>query len=91
MSLVPRKPEDTSTRTVLVTQTFLRTGQGASRSLWVNISAGHPLLKIVMALPMIAVMLVMLIIVLLMLGFTLLVMALLWAIWRLRGGGAELY
>jgi len=43
-----------------------------------------------MALPMIAVMLVMLIIVLLMLGFTLLAMALLWAIWRLRGGEPEL-
>ncbi len=90
MSLVPRKPEDTSTRTIRVTQTFLRAGQGASRSLWVNISPRHPLLKIVMVLPMIAVMLVMLIIVLMMLGFTLLAMALLWAIWRLRGGEPEL-
>ena len=38
--------------------------------------ARHPLLKIVMAPPMIAVMLIMLIIVLLMLGFSLLAMAL---------------
>ena len=89
MSLVPRKPEGTSSRTIQVSQTFLRTGQGAGRSLWVKVSPRHPLLKIVMAPPMIAVMLLMLIIALLMLGFILLTMALLWAIWRLRGGETE--
>lgn len=89
MSLVPRKPEGTSSRTIQVSQTFLRTGQGASRSLWVKVGPRHPLLKIVMAPPMIAVMLIMLIIVLLMLGFILLAVALAWVMWRLRRGETE--
>ena len=89
MSLVPRKPESTSRRTIEDSRTLLCTGQGVSRSFWVKVSPRHPLLKIVMAPPMIAVMLLMLIIALLMLGFILLALALLWAVWRLKGSETE--
>jgi len=82
MSLVPGKHKTISGRSLEVSRTYLQRGQGVSRSLWIRVSPKHPLLKAVMAPPMVVLMLIILVLFLIMLGFTLLAIALMGAITR---------
>jgi hypothetical protein len=87
MSLIREKPRTISGRSLEVTRTYLQRGQAVSRSLWIRVSPKHPLLKIIIALPMVVLMLTMLVLFLIMLGFTLLAIALVGAITRGRSRG----
>ena len=82
MSLVRKKHKPISGRSLQVTRTYLRRGQAVSRSAWIRVSPKHPLLKVVVAPPMAAMLLTMLVLILIMLGFTLLAILLMGTIWR---------
>lgn len=82
MSLVRKKRKTTSGRSLQVTRTYLQRGQAVSRSVWVRASPKHPLLKVVVAPPIAAMLLTMLVLILIMLGFTLLAILLMGMIWR---------
>ena len=80
MALVPQNQNNLNRRSVEVTRTYLQRGQGATRSMWVNISPRNPVLKAVVAVPAAAVMLSMFILMLMALGFVLLAITLMWAL-----------
>jgi len=89
MYLVKRKQKVISARSFQVTKTYLQRGQAVSHSLWIRVSPKHPLLKAVMAPPMVVSMLIILVLFLIMLGFTLLAIALMGAIWGVREKESE--
>jgi hypothetical protein len=78
-TLVPANDTSLSRRSIEVTRTYINRGQGATRSLWVNISPRNPILKAVVAVPAAAVMLSMVILMMIIAGFTLLAVALMLA------------
>jgi hypothetical protein len=78
-ALVPVNDTSLSKRSIEVTRTYINRGQGATRSLWVNISPMNPILKTVVAVPAAAVMLSMVILMMVIAGFTLLAVALMLA------------
>jgi hypothetical protein len=78
-ALVPVDDRSLSRRSIEVSRTYINRGQGITRSLWVNISPGNPLLKAVVAVPAAAVMLTMLILMMIIAGFALLAVALMLA------------
>jgi len=78
--LIPHKSQKAGSRSIEISRAYLRTGETISRSLWVKVSPRHPLLKLVLALPVIGAVLAMFILIVLILGFTLLALALLWAL-----------
>ena len=82
MSLVREKHKTRSGQSLQVTRTYLRRGQAVSRSVWIRVSPKHPLLKVVVAPPMAAMLLTMLVLILIMLGFTLLAILLMGTIWK---------
>lgn len=75
MSILREKHKMTTGRSLELSRTYLQRGQAVTRSLWIRVSPRHPLLKVIMALPTVALLLTML-------GFTLLAVALMGAIWR---------
>jgi hypothetical protein len=83
MALVPQDQNNLNRRSVEVTRTYLQRGQGATRSMWVNISPRNPVLKVAVAVPAAVVILSMFILMLMALGFVLLVITLVWALsWK---------
>ena len=82
MSLVPEKHKTVNRRSLEVTKTYLQRGHAVTRSLWIRLNPRHPLLKVVIALPMAALILTMLVLILIILGFTLLAIALTGALRR---------
>jgi hypothetical protein len=78
-TLVPVNDTSLPRRSVEVTRTCVRRGQGVTRALWVNISPRNPILKDVAAVPAAAVMLSMMILMMVIAGFALLAMALMLA------------
>jgi hypothetical protein len=78
-ALVPANDTSLSRRSIEVTRTYINHGQGATRSLWVNISPRNPILKAAVAVPAAAVMLSMVILMMIIAGFTLLAVALMLA------------
>jgi len=89
MSLVPEKHKAINGRSLEVTRTYLKRGQNVTRSLCIRLSPKNPLLKVVVAVPMAALMLTMLVLILIMLGFTLLVVGLMQAIGRIGEKDSE--
>ena len=71
-ALIPASDRSLSRRSIEVTRSCIDRGQGATRSLWVNIQPTNPILKAVLAVPAAAVMLSMMILMMLIAGFTLL-------------------
>ena len=78
--MLPQKPEKTPERSIAVTRIYLDRGGIVARSLWVTISPRNPLLKLALALPIIALMMALLILMLVAMGFMLLAIALMRAI-----------
>jgi hypothetical protein len=89
MSLIPEKHKTIGGRSLEVSRTYLQRGQAVSRSLWIRVSPKHPLLKIIIAPPMVVLMLIILVLFLIMLGFTLLAIVLVGAITSGGGKGTE--
>jgi len=85
-ALVPANDTSLSRRSIEVTRTYINRGQGATRSLWVNIRPSNPILKAMVAVPAAAVMLSMLILMMVIAGFTLLAVALMLASSRKNQG-----
>jgi hypothetical protein len=85
-ALVPANDTSPSRRSIEVTRTYINRGQGATRSLWVNIRPSNPILKAMVAVPAAAVMLSMLILMMVIAGFTLLAVALMLASSRKNQG-----
>ena len=75
-ALVPAGSASLSRRGIEVTRSYIDRGQGATRSLWVNISPRNPIAKAIAAVPAAAVMFSMLILMMVMAGFALIAMAL---------------
>ena len=80
MALVPQDQNNLNRRSVEVTRTYLQRGQGATRSMWVNISPRNPVLKVAVAVPAAVVILSMFILMLMALGFVLFAITLMWAL-----------
>jgi len=78
-ALVPANDKSLSRRSIEVTRTYINRGQGATRSVWVNIRPQNPIAKAIIAVPAAAIMLSMIILIMLIAGFTLLAMALMLA------------
>jgi|GEM_PF-4941712 len=78
-AIVPAGDKSLSRRSIEVTRTCIDRGQGATRSLWVNIQPKNPILKPIVAVPAAAVMLSMLILIMIIAGFTLLAVGLMLA------------
>jgi hypothetical protein len=78
-ALVPANYTGLSRRSIEVTRTYVKRGNGFTRSLWVNIKPKNPLLIPVVAVPAAAVMLSMVILMIIIAGFTLLAVALMLA------------
>lgn len=79
MALVPQN-NNLNRRSVEVTRTYMKRGQGVTRSMWVNVSPRNPVLKVAVALPAAAVIMSMFLLMLIALGFVLLGVTLMWAL-----------
>ena len=78
-ALVLAKDTNLSRRSIDITRTYIDRGHGVTRSLWVNIRPGNPILKAVMAVPAAVLMLGMLILMMVLAGFALLATAIMLA------------
>lgn len=80
MGMLPKKRESISRRSIEVGHTYLQRGRLITRGLWVRVTPSNPVLKVVLAPPIIGVMIALLILMLVILGFILLAVVLLSAL-----------
>ena len=83
-NLVPYQSPGTSRKSSEITRSYLRRGQSISRSLWLEVAPKNPLLKAIVAVPIMATALLLFFILLLILGFTLLAIVVMQVICRVR-------
>ena len=79
-SLVPHQPQGAGSQSIEVTKIYLHKGESVTRSLWVKVSPGHPLLKLVMMPLIITAALAAFLLVMLIVLIFLLVLAIIWAL-----------